>query len=87
MDQVDVRSAGQELLKEWYLYKSARPRAHVFDIQRDKDELTQWAGILQTTLLWEADENRIAEACHQFGLRLTTFKEKIVIELLTGGPA
>lgn len=84
---IDCRAQGQELLKEWYLYRSARPREHVFDIQRDKDDLAQWAGVLQTTLLWESDETRIAESCHQFELRLNSFKEKIVIELLTGGLA
>jgi len=84
---MDIRSRGQDLLREWYLYRSARPREHVFDIQRDKDDLQQWASLLQTTLLWEADEAQIAESCHQFESRLTKFKEKIVIELLTGGPA
>ena len=84
---MDIRSQGQELLREWHLYKSARPREHVFDIQRDKDELQRWASLLQTTLLWEDDENRIAETCYQFQRLLVTFKEKIVIELLTGGSA
>lgn len=83
----DFRAVGQDLLRDWFLYKSAKPREHVFDIQDDKDELQRWANVLQTTLLWEGDENRIAEACHQFESRLTSFKEKIVIELLTGGPA
>jgi alpha/beta superfamily hydrolase len=84
---IDTRSHGQELLKEWYVYRSARPREHVLDIQSDKDNLTRWANNLQTTLLWEADENIIAEACYQFEGRLESFKEKIVVELLTGGSA
>ena len=83
----DFRSLGQDLLREWFVYKSAKPREHVFDIQRDKDDLTQWAKLLQTVLLWESDENRIAETCHEFERRLESFKEKIVIELLTGGSA
>jgi len=83
----DFRSHGQDLLREWYLYKSARPKDHVFDIQRDKDELQRWASLLQVTLLWDADEDRIAEACYQFENRLERFKDKIVIELLTGGAA
>lgn len=83
----DFVGHGQDLLKEWYLYRSARPKAHVVDIQRDKDDLQQWASLLQTTLLWEDDPARIAEACHQFESRLRSFKEKIVVELLTGGSA
>lgn len=83
----DFVTQGQELLREWYLYKSARPKDHVIDIQRDKDDLQKWAGLLQTTLLWEADPNRIAEACYQFEIRLESFKQKIVIEILTGGSA
>ena len=84
---IDYRIRSQDLLKEWYFYKSARPRDHVFDIQRDKDDLQRWANNLQTILLWEGDDNRIAEACHQFEYRLDVFKDKIVIELLTGGAA
>ena len=82
---MDYVNRGQDLLREWYLYRSARPKEHVLDIQRDKDELQRWAGLLQTTLLWEADSSRIAETCYQFEIRLQSFKEKIVIELLTGG--
>lgn len=82
---MDFGTHGQELLREWYLYKSARPKEHVVDIQRDKDDLQRWANLLQVTLLWEADEHRLADACHQFEIRLNSFKDKIVIELLTGG--
>ena len=84
---IDHRVRGQELLKEWQLYKTARPRAHVFDIQTDKEDLARWANLLQTALLWDEDDNRIAENCYQFEHRLTAFKEKIVIELLKGGAA
>jgi len=84
---IDHRVRGQELLKEWQLYKTARPRAHVFDIQKDKEDLARWANLLQTALLWDEDDNRIAENCHQFEHRLESFKEKIVIEILTRGAA
>ncbi len=83
----DFRARGQELLKEWQIYRSARPRENVFDIQHDKDELQQWADVLKSALLWESNESRIAEACHQFEFRLALFKDKIVIELLTSGLA
>lgn len=84
---IDVKVLGQELLKEWYMYKNARPKEHAIDIQYDKDELERWAKILQTNLLWEGDLNTVAECCYQFESRLVTFKDKIVIELLTGGAA
>lgn len=84
---IDHRTRGQELLKEWQLYKTARPRVHVFDIQKDKDELAHWANLLRTTLLWDDDDTRIAENCYQFESRLESFKEKIVIEILTRGAA
>jgi alpha/beta superfamily hydrolase len=83
----DVKVFGQDLLREWYLYKGARPKEHVLDIQHDKDDLERWAKQLQTNLLWEGDLNTIAECCHQFETRLERFKDKIVIELLTGGAA
>ena len=86
-NMIDTRAHGQDLLREWYVYRSARPREHVFDIQSDKDNLTLWANNLQTTLLWESNENVIAESCYQFETRLESFKEKIVVELLTGGAA
>lgn len=84
---MDIRAHGHELLDEWYLYRSARPREHVFDIQNDKDNLTQWANHLQSTLLWESDPRVMAETCCQFQSRLESFKHKIVVELLTGGAA
>ena len=83
----DVKVYGQDLLREWYLYKGARPKDHVLDIQHDKDELERWAKLLQTNLLWEGDLRVIGECCCQFETRLSSFKDKIVIELLTGGAA
>ena len=84
---IDPINYGQDLLREWNLYRLARPREHVFDIQSDKDELAKWANLLQHNLMWEQDYARVAEVCYQFESRLTTFKDKIVIELLTGGSA
>ena len=84
---IDFRVKGQELLQEWQFYKAAKPREHVFDIQHDKDDLSKWATHLQHNLLWESDLEQIAECCHQFENRLEQFKDKIVLELLTGGAA
>lgn len=85
MSTADVKVLAQDLLREWYLYKNARPKSHVLDIQHDKDDLERWAKQLQTNLLWEGDLNIVAECCYQFESRLGTFKDKIIIELLTGG--
>ena len=83
----DPRATAQALLDEWNCYRSARPREHVLDIQYDKDQLTKWATALQRTMLWSTSDNELAEACYQFEHRLNQFKDKIVIELLTGGAA
>jgi hypothetical protein len=84
---IDCRVRGQELLKEWQLYKTARPREHVFDIQGDKEDLAARADLLQTVVMWDEDETRIEENCLQFESCLAVFKEKIVLELLTRGAA
>ena len=83
----DFKVKGQVLLEEWYLYKCTKPRAHVFDIQSDKDDLQQWANHLQTALLWETNSNKIVKICYQFEHKLKRFKEKVVIELLKNGSA
>jgi len=83
---IDSRVHGQTLLDQWQMYKNARPRDHVFDIQRDKDELNKWAKHLQFCMLWET-ENNIAETCYQFEYRLRQFKDRILIEVLTNGAA
>ena len=81
----DFKAKGQTLLQEWYFYKSSRPKGHAIDIQTDKDDLQQYANLLQTALLWETNGNKIVKICHQFEYKLTQFKEKVVIELLTNG--
>jgi hypothetical protein len=78
---------GAGLLKDWQLYKTARPREQVFDIQSDKDELCKWAHHLHNSLMWDLDANQIAENCYQFESRLLRFKDKIIIEILTNGSA
>lgn len=79
---VDCKTKGQQLLEDWYLYKTAKPKDHVFDIQIEKDNLQKWANLLQTSLLWEDNTNKTAKICYQFENQLTQFKEKIIIELL-----
>ena len=83
----DPSATAQALLDEWQCYRGARPREHVLDIQHDKDQLATWAMLLQRTMLWSTSDNELAEVCYQFESRLTQFKDKIVIELLTGGAA
>lgn len=76
----------ESLLTEWELYKTARPRSHVIDIQREKDDLAEWAHHLRFSLMWRDSLTQLAENCHQFESRLAAFKEKVVFEILKSGP-
>ena len=75
------------LLDEWQLCRNAKPRHHVLDIQVDKDQLSKWADHLYKIMMWSDNSNEIAECCYQFESRLKSFKDKIIIELLTNGSA
>jgi hypothetical protein len=80
--QHDYKVNSQHLLNEWYYYKSAKPKGHIFDIQADKDDLQQWATLLQTFLLCSDNITTIAKICFIFENKLQKFKENIIIELL-----
>ena len=36
-------------------------------------------------LIWETNDNLIAETCYQFESRLTHYREKVILEILTHG--
>lgn len=84
---IDVHVRGQRLLEDWQVYKTAKPRTHVLDIQRDKDMLASSALELQSNLLWKDDLTELEKNCQRFETMLTEFKDKIVLELLTNGTA
>lgn len=79
------KAKGRLLLDEWQLYKSARPKDHVFDIQLDKDNLQQTAYLLQSAVFWGKNPNKIKELCEIFENKLYNFKEKVIVELLKSG--
>lgn len=84
---MDWQSRARELLNDWESYRCARPREHVWDIQAEKDQISIWASRLHDHMLWSDNLNELAEACYQFESKLNTFKDKIVLELLTNGAA
>jgi hypothetical protein len=75
----------ESLIAQWELYKNARPRNDAVNLQIDRDSLSKWATNLHWNLLWGQDTGELAEACHQFETRLATYKDKVVIEILTHG--
>lgn len=84
---IDVHIRGQRLLEDWQIYKTAKPRTHVLDIQHEKDMLASLAVELQSSLLWETNSEYLERQCRRFEQMLTKFKDKIVLELLTNGTA
>ena len=80
--EYDFKTVSQQLLNEWYYYKTARPKDHIFDIQSEKDDLQHWATLLQTFLLCSNDTALVTKICIMFEGKLRKFKEKIIIELL-----
>ena len=81
---MDYKSHAKEILKEWALCSSARPKNNAVDIQIEKDTCGRWAANLLHNLNW-GTESQIAEACHQLESRLHPLKEKIIIEVLQNG--
>jgi hypothetical protein len=81
----DGKTRGHTLLNDWQLYKSARPKEHVVDIQLDKDNLQQTAYLLQSAVFWSNNSERIIELCDCFEQKLHKFKEKVILELLKSG--
>jgi len=73
------------LLAQWELCKNARAKRDAVNLQIEKDEIEKWAYNLNWNMLWGSRPEELAEACHQFETRLTNYKDKVVIEILTHG--
>jgi len=73
-----------ELLEEWRLCAVAKPKNNAVDFQIEKARCEEWAIQLMTIRVWGTDVE-LAEACYQFEYRFKSFKEKLVIEVLTNG--
>lgn len=81
---MNIREHAQQLLDEFNLCVTAKPKHNAVDVQLYKDAASKWAYHLNSQLGW-GSENDIAEAVYQFEPRLNRLKEKIVIEVLKHG--
>jgi len=81
---MDYKEHAKNILYEWALCSSAKPKYNAVDIQIEKDTCGRWATHLIHALNW-GSELELAEACHQLESRLKPLKEKIVIEVLQNG--
>ena len=82
---IDWKARADELLEEFNLCIKAKPRHDAINIQLEKDTVAKFAYHLSTHRGWGTDAE-IAEACQQLESRLSTLKEKLVMEILTNGP-
>jgi hypothetical protein len=80
----DIKERARDLLAEFYLCASAKPKTNAVDIQLDKDACSIWANHLIKQINW-GEDNDIAEAYCQLESRLQPLKEKVIIEVLTNG--
>jgi hypothetical protein len=82
---MDPREHADALFREWALCKNAKPRSDAVSLQIERDELEQWAQHLSRNITWAPDELSTVEILHQFETRLTHYREKVIIEILTHG--
>jgi DNA-directed RNA polymerase subunit L len=80
----DIRLAAENLLSDYDLCCSSRPKHNAIDVQIEKDTCSVWANHLKNYLAW-GNDNEISEAYYQLEHRLNKLKEKIIIEVLTYG--
>ena len=81
---MDWKARATELLEEFNLCLTAKPKHDAVNIQLEKDAVSKWAVLLNNQLGWGTD-NEIAEACYQLEPRLKKLKEKLVMEILKNG--
>ena len=82
---MDPRQHADALFKEWALCKNAKPRGDAVSLQIERDELEQWAQHLTRNITWAPDDSDTVEIIYQFESRLTSYREKVIIEILTHG--
>lgn len=80
----DIKEHARNLIAEFYLCASAKPKSNAVDIQIDKDLCLKWVDHLVKQINW-GEDNDIAEACYQLESRLQPLKEKVIIEVLKHG--
>lgn len=81
---MDYKEHAKNILREWALCSTARPKNNAVGIQIEKDTCGRWATNLIHVLNW-GSESDLAEACYQLESRLQPLKEKIIIEVLNNG--
>ena len=82
---MNIQQRGELLLEEWALCKNAKPKSNAVNLQIERDGLDQWANNLARNLNWAPDNVTTAEAVYQFEYRLKSYREKVIVEILTHG--
>ena len=80
-----IQQRGEQLLEEWALCKNAKPKSNAVDLQIERDALEHWANYLSRNLSWHPAHVDTAESIYQFEWRLKSYREKIIVEILTHG--
>ena len=82
---MNIQQRGEQLLEEWVLCKNAKPKSDAVNLQIERDNLEKWAYNLSRNLDWAPDNISTMEAVYQFESRLKSYKEKVIVEILTHG--
>jgi hypothetical protein len=82
---INPTQRAEELLHEWNQCKNARPRGDAINLQIERDDLEKWARQLSYYAMWQGDEIHTIETIYQFESRLNSYKQKVIIEILTHG--
>jgi hypothetical protein len=82
---MNIQQRGEFLLEEWALCKNARPKSNAVNLQIERDALDYWANYMSRNLSWHPDHIDTAESIYQFESRLKSYREKVIVEILTHG--
>jgi len=80
-----IQQRGEQLLEEWTLCKNAKPKSDAINLQIERDALEHWANYMSRNLSWNPTHNDTAESIYQFESRLNSYREKVIVEILTHG--
>jgi hypothetical protein len=80
-----IQQRGEQLLEEWALCKNAKPKSDAVNLQIERDALERWANHMSRNLSWNPTHVDTTESIYQFESRLKSYREKVIIEILTHG--
>jgi hypothetical protein len=80
-----IQQRGEQLLEEWTLCKNAKPKSDAINLQIERDALEHWANYMSRNLSWHPSHVHTAESIYQFESRLKSYREKVIVEILTHG--